>query len=117
MRTILTGLCLLLLSAPSYADDSSDSFEDSFKVYCEAIASAAEATMNMRQAGVSITDAMNLHLRPEFRVNSEVMIRATSDAYSHSIYLTDEYKYKAARELGTRYYLKCINNPSALTNP
>lgn len=121
MNKLLAGLFLLSFSVTSYAasdhDTDADGLVDMFKDYCAAVASSAEASMNMRQAGVSITDALKIYINSDNRNSSELMIRATTDAYSQPKYSTHEYQYRAARELGTKYYIECLKNHDWLTNP
>lgn len=100
MRKLLTGVLLLALSIPSYADTDS---------FCRSISVMAEGVMGARQSGVSMVRAMQIadegdeNFRPLF---AEIV----KDAYSQHRYFTKDYQNKEITEFGIKHYLNCLES-------
>jgi len=84
---------VLVMSSNAYAGD-----------YCTTLASLAETTMGLRQAGVPLTEVLATHDKN----TPEIVKRLDIMAYDSPMWGSDKMKRQAATEFSNKVYLMCF---------
>lgn len=91
--SLITAAILIFTATQAHADKPAT---------CEQIHDAAEAFMEARQSGVSVTDMM------EVAGDDQVIRNMVIGAYSVTEYHTPEYQRRAVREYAEAWYIGCV---------